>query len=99
MKADAEQQKKERLAEAVALGEELKAQRQAEEEEEARLQEEKEREAEGERRRAREAAKKQVKSVVQTVDFDAERDLLRNLEKDYADPEMGGASPSSDFGF
>mmetsp|Transcript_21797 Transcript_21797/g.25188 ORF Transcript_21797/g.25188 Transcript_21797/m.25188 type:complete len:481 (+) Transcript_21797:186-1628(+) len=99
LKAEAEQQKIENLAEAVAHGEEIKAQRQAEEEEEARLQEESERKAEEERKKAREDARKQVQSVEQTVDFDAERDLMKQLEQSYMDKEMGGASPSSDFGF
>eukprot|EP00529_Nitzschia_sp_RCC80_P006409 CAMPEP_0113524768 /NCGR_PEP_ID=MMETSP0014_2-20120614/46387_1 /TAXON_ID=2857 /ORGANISM="Nitzschia sp." /LENGTH=1563 /DNA_ID=CAMNT_0000422891 /DNA_START=177 /DNA_END=4868 /DNA_ORIENTATION=+ /assembly_acc=CAM_ASM_000159 len=95
LQAEAEQQKNQRLAEAVAHGEEIKAMRQAEEEEEARLQEEKEREAEEERQKAREDARKAVQSVERTVDLDAERDLMKQLEQNY----MGGASPSSDFGF
>jgi hypothetical protein len=33
------------------------------------------------------------------VDFDAERDLMKQLEQSYMEKEMGGASPSSDFGF
>jgi hypothetical protein len=99
LKADAEQQKLENLAQAVAHGEEIKAQRQAEEEEEARQQEENERKAEVERKKAREDARKQVQSVEQTVDFDAERDLMKQLEQNYLEKEMGGASPSSDFGF
>lgn len=99
LKAEAEQQKSQRLAEAVAHGEEIKAQRQAEEEEEARLREEQEREAEEERKKARENARKQVQSVEQTVDLDDQRDLMKQLEQNYMDTEMGGASPSSDFGF
>lgn len=99
LKADAEQQKLQNLAQAVAHGEEIKAQRQAEEEEEARLQEENERKAEEERKKAREDARRQVQSVEQTVDFDAERDLMKQLEQNYLEKEMGGASPSSDFGF
>jgi len=99
LKADAEQQKLESLAQAVAHGEEIKAQRQAEEEEEARQQEENEKKAEVERKKAREDARKQVQSVEQTVDFDAERDLMKQLEQNYLEKEMGGASPSSDFGF
>mmetsp|Transcript_23022 Transcript_23022/g.54394 ORF Transcript_23022/g.54394 Transcript_23022/m.54394 type:complete len:1379 (+) Transcript_23022:433-4569(+) len=99
LKADAEQQKLQNLAQAVAHGEEIKAQRQAEEEEEARQQEENERKAEEERRKAREDARRQVQSVEQTVDFDAERDLMKQLEQNYLEKEMGGASPSSDFGF
>jgi len=99
LKADAEQQKLENLAQAVAHGEEIKAQRQAEEEEEARQQEENEKKAEEERKKARDDARKQVQSVEQTVDFDAERDLMKQLEQNYLEKEMGGASPSSDFGF
>lgn len=99
LQADAEQQKLQNLAEAVAHGEEIKAQRQAEEEEEARQQEENERKAEEERKKAREDARKQVQSVEQTVDFDEERLLMKQLEQNYVENEMGGASPSSDFGF
>ena len=72
---------------------------QAEEEEEARLQEENERKAEEERRKARENSRKAVQSVEQTVDFDAERNLMEELEQSYMDKEMGGGSPASDFGF
>lgn len=99
LKADAEQQKLQNLAEAVAHGEEIKAQRQAEEEEEARQQEENERKAEEDRKKAIEDAKRQVQSVEQTVDFDAERDLMKQLEQNYLEKDIGGASPSSDFGF
>lgn len=83
----------------MAHGEEIKAQRQAEEEEEARQQEENERKAEEERKKAREDARKQVQSVEQTVDFDEDRLLMKQLEQNYVENEMGGASPSSDFGF
>jgi len=99
LKAEAEEQKRQNLAQAVAHGEEIRAQRQAEEEEEARQQEENERKAEEDRKKARDDARRQVQSLEQTVNFDEDRDLVRQLEQNYLEKEMGGASPSSDFGF
>ena len=99
MKAEAEQLKNQRLADAVAHGEELRAQRLAEEEEEARQKEEQEKEAEEQRRKAREEARAQAQSVEQTVDLDIQRDIMKQYEQSFMDKEMGGASPSSDFGF
>ena len=96
MKAEAEQLKNQRMADAV---EDLKAKQQAKEQEEAekaRLREEKEKEA---IRAAREAAKAQANAVEQTVDLDAQRDIMKQFEQNFMDKEMGGASPSSDFGF
>ena len=99
MKAEAEQLKNQRLADAVAHGEEIKAQRQAEEEEEARQKEQQEKDAEEQRRKAREEARAQFQSVEQTVDLDIQRDIMKQYEQSFMDKEMGGASPSSDFGF
>ncbi|KAL3916387.1 MAG: hypothetical protein SGILL_005203 [Bacillariaceae sp.] len=99
LKAEAEQDKKMRMAEAVDVAEKKKAERVAKEAEEARVQEEMEKKAEEDRQKAREDARKQVQSVEQTVDLDEERDLMKQLEQNYMDTEMGGASPSSDFGF
>ena len=87
------------MAEAVDVAEKKKAERLAKEAEEARLQEEKEKEAEAAREKARKEAREKVQSVEQTVDLDEERDLMKQLEQNYMDTEMGGASPSSDFGF
>jgi hypothetical protein len=36
--------------------------------------------------------------VEQTVDLDAQRDIMKQYEQSFVDKE-GGASPSSDFGF
>jgi hypothetical protein len=99
MKAEAEEMKKQRMAEAAARGEEIRAQRMEEEEKEALLQEEKEKEAEDQRKAAREAARAQVQSVEQTVDLDAQRDIMKQYEQSFLDKELGSASPSSDFGF
>ncbi|KAL3911839.1 MAG: hypothetical protein SGILL_007126, partial [Bacillariaceae sp.] len=99
LKAEAEQDKKARMAEAVDVAEKKKAERLAKEAEDARLQEEKEKEAEAAREKARKEAREKVQSVEQTVDLDEERDLMKQLEQNYMDTEMGGASPSSDFGF
>ena len=99
MQADAEQLKNSRLADAVARGEEIRAKRQAEEEEEARekkIRQEQEKEAV---KKAREAARAKAKEVEQTVDLDAQRDMMKEFEQKFLDKEMGGASPSSDFGF
>jgi hypothetical protein len=99
MKAEAEEMKKQRMVEAAARGEEIRAQRMEEEEKEALLQEEKEKEAEDQRKAAREAARAQVNSVEQTVDLDAQRDIMKQYEQSFLDKELGSASPSSDFGF
>jgi hypothetical protein len=99
MKAEAEQLKNQRLADAVAYGEEIKAQRQAEEEEEARQKELQEKEAEEQRRKAREEARALAQSVEQTVDLESQRDIMKQYEQSFMDKDMGGASPSSDFGF
>jgi hypothetical protein len=97
VKAEAEQLKTQRMADAV---EEMKAKKQAKQHEEAekvRLREQKEKEAV---RAAREAAKAQANAVEQTVDLDAQRDIMKQFEQNFTDKEMaGGASPSSDFGF
>jgi hypothetical protein len=99
MKAEAEEMKKQRMVEAAARGEEIRAQRMEEEEKEALLQEEKEKAAEEQRKAAREAARAQVQSVEQTVDLDAQRDIMKQYEQSFLDKELGSASPSSDFGF
>eukprot|EP00934_Nitzschia_sp_Nitz4_P004415 Nitzschia sp. Nitz4//scaffold9_size221794//189005//193052//NITZ4_001378-RA/size221794-snap-gene-0.194-mRNA-1//-1//CDS//3329561097//4405//frame0 len=99
MQAEAEQLKNQRLADAVAHGEELKAQRQAEELEEARLKEQQDKEAEEQRKKAREQVLAQAQSVEQTVDLDSQRDMMKQFEQSFMEKEMGGASPSSDFGF
>mmetsp|Transcript_102719 Transcript_102719/g.153977 ORF Transcript_102719/g.153977 Transcript_102719/m.153977 type:complete len:1323 (+) Transcript_102719:42-4010(+) len=99
LKAEAEQAKSQRLADAVNRGEEIKAQKKAEEEVEAREREKQEKEAEEQRRAAREAARAQVQAVQQTVDLDAQRDIMQEYEQSFLEKEMGSASPSSDFGF
>jgi hypothetical protein len=99
MKAEAEEAKKQRLKDAAQRGEEIRAQRQEEEAREAALREQKEREAEEARQAAREAARAQVNAVEQTVDLDAQRDIMAQYEQSFLDKDMGSASPSSDFGF
>lgn len=96
MKAEAEQLKNQRLAEQV---EEIKAKQQAKEKEEekkARQREQKEKEAV---RAAREALKAQANAVEQTIDLDAQRDMMKQFEQNFMGKEDGSASPSSDFGF
>ncbi|KAL7570429.1 hypothetical protein ACA910_017261 [Epithemia clementina (nom. ined.)] len=96
---EAEKAKDQRLADAAARGEEIRAQRAEEEAKEAELREQQEREAEEARKAAREAARAQVQSVEQTVDLDAQRDIMKQYEQSYAGGDYGSASPSSDFGF
>ena len=70
------------------------------EEMEARLREQQEKEAETARTAVRDAARAQVQSVEQTVDLDAQLDIMKQNEQSFLDKENGGgASPSSDFGF
>lgn len=99
MKAEAEAAKEQRLADAAARGNQLRAQRLEEEANEARLREQQEKEAEEARKAAREAARAQVQSVEQTVDLDAQRDIMKQYEQSFMDKDLGSASPSSDFGF
>jgi hypothetical protein len=101
--SEAEQLKHQRLADAAARGEEILAQRQEEEAHAEKLREQKEKQAADKRKRAMEKARAELESVEQTVDLDAQREIMNNM-KQYenfgADGEMGdGASPSSDFGF
>jgi len=86
------------MEEAAALGEQARAKREEEEAEAARLLEEKEREAEEAKTAAREKALQEVNDVQNTVDLDAQRELMRQYEQEY-DNYSGGASPASDFGF
>jgi hypothetical protein len=98
IRADAEMASKKRMEEAAALGEQARAKREEEEAEAARLLEEKEREAEEAKSAAREKALQEVNDVQNTVDLDAQRELMRQYEQEY-DNYSGGASPASDFGF
>lgn len=96
---EAENAKKQRLEDAAARGEEIKALRAEEEAKEAELREQQEKEAEEARKAAREAARAQVQSVEQTVDLDAQRDIMKQYEQSFSGGDYGSASPSSDFGF
>ncbi|GAX15314.1 hypothetical protein FisN_8Hh389 [Fistulifera solaris] len=97
MKKEAEELKNQRLADAAAQVEEIRAQREEEEAKNARLREQ---EAEEARKAAREALRAQVQSVEQTVDLgDSQRDLMKQYEQSFLDKDYGSASPSSDFGF
>ncbi|KAL7458519.1 hypothetical protein ACHAWC_010106 [Mediolabrus comicus] len=98
IRAEAEMASKKRMEEAAALGEQARAKREEEEAEAARLLEEKEREAEEAKHAAREKALQEVNDVQNTVDLDAQRELMKQYEQEY-DNYSGGASPASDFGF
>ena len=93
---------KKRMEEAAALGEQAKARakRKEEEAEASRLLEEKEREAEEAKHAARKKAHQEVNDneVQNTVDLDAQRELVKRLEKEF-DINSSFASPASDFGF
>ncbi|KAL3797031.1 hypothetical protein ACHAWO_006667 [Cyclotella atomus] len=88
-----------RMEEAQAIGEEVRAQREVEAAEEARRLEEQEREAENARNAAREKALQEVNDVKNTIDLDAQRELMKQYEQEFNDNYSAGASPSSDFGF
>jgi hypothetical protein len=99
LQAEAEAANAQRLKDAAARGEEIKAQRAEDEEKEALLREQQEKEAEAARKKAREDARAQIQSVEQTVDLDAQRDIMKQYEQSFLDKDLGSASPSSDFGF
>lgn len=99
LKADAEVAKVQRLADAKAQSAKLTAKKLEDEENEARKKAEKEKEEKDKIAAARAAARAQVESVEQTVDLDAQRDIMRQYEQSFLDKELGSASPSSDFGF
>merc|ERR1711966_380436 len=100
LRVEAELAAQRRMAEAAALGEQARAEREEKEAAKARLQEEQEREAKEAREAARQKAVQEVNSVKTTVDIgDAQRDLMRQYEEEFNDNYSAGASPSSDFGF
>jgi hypothetical protein len=74
-------------------------QREEEEEAEALQREEEEKEAEEKRKKAREAMRAELGSVEQTVDLDAQRDIMKHYEQNLEKEMAGSSSPSSDFGF
>eukprot|EP00970_Alexandrium_tamarense_P020507 scaffold15314_cov200-Alexandrium_tamarense.AAC.2 len=99
MIAEANMAQKKRMEEAKALGEEVKAKREEEEANEALRLKEQEREAEEARKAAREKALQEVNDVQNTIDLDAQRDMMKQYEQEFNDNYSAGASPSSDFGF
>jgi hypothetical protein len=99
IQAEAELVKTQRLADAAVRGKEVEAERLEKEANEALKREQHEKEADGARKAARDAARAQVQSVEQTVDLDAQRDIMEQYEKSFLDKDIGSASPSSDFGF
>eukprot|EP00804_Cyclotella_cryptica_P016090 CCRYP_004216-RC/>CCRYP_004216-RC protein AED:0.23 eAED:0.23 QI:0/0.33/0.25/1/0.33/0.25/4/186/1344 len=99
MIAEANMAMQKRMEEAQALGEEVRAKREEEAAIEARRLEEQEREAEIARNAAREKALQEVNEVKNTIDLDAQRELMRQYEQEFNDNYSAGASPSSDFGF
>jgi hypothetical protein len=99
MIAEANMAMQKRMEEAQALGEEVRAKREEEAANEARRLEEQEREAEKARNEAREKALQEVNEVKNTIDLDAQRELMKQYEQEFNDNYSAGASPSSDFGF
>jgi hypothetical protein len=62
------------------------------------LREQEERENEKARQAAKDKMRAQLDAVVDDVDLgDAQRDIMKQF--DFVDKDLGGASPSSDFGF
>lgn len=99
-KKEAEEANRKAMIEASKRKEELLAKQAEEKEKEASLIEQQEKEAERAREQAREKARAEAQAVEQTVDLDAQRELMRQLDQSFLDNDsMGGASPSSDFGF
>ena len=99
MIAEANMAMQKRMEEAQALGKEVRAKREEEAANEARRVEEQEREAENARNVAREKALQEVNDVKNTIDLDAQRELMKQYEQEFNDNYSAGASPSSDFGF
>lgn len=99
MRLEAEAAKEKHLAEAAKHADQLRAKRKEKEAEAARLREQKEQEEEEKRKKAREKQMAEIDSVQQTIDIEHQRDLMKELERDYYDKDLAGASPSSDFGF
>ena len=92
---------KKRMEEAAALGEQARRKRNEEEAEAARLLEEKEREAEEAKHAARKKAHQEVIEVQNTVDLDAQRELIKQFEQEYGQGQEYNDNDSlaSDFGF
>ena len=99
MIAEANMSMKKRMEEAQAIGEEVRAKREEEAANEALRLKEQEKEAEDARNAAREKALQEVNDVKNTIDLDAQRELMRQYEQEFNDNDSAGASPSSDFGF
>ena len=99
MRAEAELAKNQRLADAAARGEEVRAQREEVAANEARQRERKEKEALEKKKAARDAERAKLLAVKQEVDLEEQRDVMRQFESNYMGDEADGASPSSDFGF
>lgn len=96
---DKEEENRRRLAEAADKVEELKKKQKEEEEEKKRKEQEKEEEEKKRIEAEREKLRREDENVVQTVDLDAQRDIMKQYEQSFLDKELGSASPSSDFGF
>lgn len=99
MRAEAELAKNQRLADAAARGEEVRAQREEVAAKEARLREQKEKDALEKKKAARDAELKKIQAVKRTVDMDEQRDIMKQFESNFMGDEADGASPSSDYGF
>lgn len=98
--ADAELAKSQRLADAAARGEEIRAAKLEEEGEKARLEEQHKKDTADAISAAREQHRAQVQNLEQTVYLDRDRDIMKQYEQSLLEQENGGgASPSSDFGF
>jgi len=100
IRTEAEQERNQRLAEAAARGEEILAQRKEEEENAAVLRLQKGKEAELKKKKAQDATRAELQKVKQTVDLDAQRDIMKQYENFGMDGDIAdGSSPASDFGF
>jgi len=102
VRAEAELAMEKSRAEAAAIGKKRQAELKEKEAEEARLRELKEKEENEQAQKKRNEAIASINSIQPTVDIgDTQRDIMKIYEQNYQDkdPDNGGASPSSDFGF
>eukprot|EP00591_Stephanopyxis_turris_P018395 CAMPEP_0195540294 /NCGR_PEP_ID=MMETSP0794_2-20130614/50499_1 /TAXON_ID=515487 /ORGANISM="Stephanopyxis turris, Strain CCMP 815" /LENGTH=1491 /DNA_ID=CAMNT_0040674361 /DNA_START=638 /DNA_END=5113 /DNA_ORIENTATION=- len=96
---EAELERQRRQADAEATADMIREEKKKKEEEERLAAEEKEMEEERVKEEARERMRKERAETKQEVDLDEQRRMMARYENDFMEHDVGGASPSSDFGF
>lgn len=101
MRIEKEQEKERNLAESRENAKKKQEERRAMEEENERRRLEKEREERERAERKRDEAVRNLQNIKATVNMEEQRDIMKDLEESYMydKDSVGGASPSSDFGF